>query len=129
MMRRRRFGRVLGLSLAAAIVWRCKASDGTLDPGQYAQTCAADTDCVTVAVGIPEDACCSDCEASAIARGELPKYQQDLASFCSSLTGRCPPGPMCPLAPAVCVEGTCTTNPPCTTMLVCPDAATPEAGD
>jgi len=110
--------------LAGALLCECRNGDGTLDASAYAQSCATDADCVTVAVGIPEDACCSRCEASAISRGSLPAYQQDLASFCVSLSGKCPPGPACPLYPAVCAGGTCSTNPPCTTMLVCPDAGT-----
>jgi hypothetical protein len=103
-----------------ALLCSCRSGDGTLDPGGYEQSCAADADCVTVAVGVPEDACCSDCEASAIAKGDLGKYQQDRASFCAKVA--CAPGPVCLLAPAVCVEGICTTSPLCTTMLVCPDA-------
>jgi hypothetical protein len=113
----------------APLASHCRTGDGTLDPSNYQQTCATDADCVTVAVGVPEDACCSDCEASAISKGDLGKYQEDLASFCAKLTGNCPPGPTCPLAPAVCVDGTCTTDPSCTTMLVCPDAGSVELAE
>jgi hypothetical protein len=121
--------RTVRVLLGAWLLGACRSGDGTLDPGSYQQSCATDSDCVTVAVGVPEDACCSDCEASAISKGDLGKYQQDLAGFCAKLAGSCPPGPSCPLAPAVCVDGTCSTRPPCTTMLVCPDVGAAPSGD
>jgi hypothetical protein len=103
------------LASALALVLACAQKD-TLDPSVYDQACKTNADCVTVAVGIAEDACCSDCEASAINRTSLSKYQSDLASFCASLAGKCPTGLSCPLAPAVCTSGFCSTNPPCAVL-------------
>jgi hypothetical protein len=107
--------------LLVVFVGACWTGDGTLDPAKYSQSCAGNADCVTVAVGTQEDACCSGCEASAIAKAALGEYQADMQGFCGSLAGRCPAGPTCPLPVAVCVDGACTTLPACTTMLVCPN--------
>jgi hypothetical protein len=113
-------------ALVFVVPGACRTVD-EIDPSHYGQSCSVDSDCVTVPVGLPQDACCSECEASAIAKGSLGAYQKDLASLCKGLAGQCPQGPVCPLAPAVCAGGTCSTDPSCTTMLVCPDAGL--AGD
>src|ERR1700722_19551526 len=91
----------LWLACALSVALTCKANRSSLDPSDYNQSCTLDSDCVTVAVGIAEDACCSQCEQSAINRSALSQFDDDRAGFCSSLTGHCSTdGQSCPLAPA-----------------------------
>ena len=116
------------VALAVPLLPECHDAD-SIDASHYDQRCMVDADCVVIAVGTPVEVCCGACEKAAIAARALSQYEADVASLCNSYNTPCPPGPPCGPAPtAICVAGTCSTDPSCTAGYFCPDAADRDAG-
>ncbi len=69
----------------------------------YDQTCKADADCVTVAVG---DICKCSCQGAAINVKEKERYDEDrLTIACGVACSPCPA-----FADAICRQGTCSAE-------------------
>lgn len=93
----------LPLALAALSLGACGAPQ-TLSAESYAQSCAADTDCVPVLVG---DLCNCVCNYAAINRSDEARYNQDRARITCSSGKVCGP---CQSAQALCTAGRCAAR-------------------